>query len=682
MLKPDTCIPCDLYNISDGFVRHEGSGSNGVVILGEAGGYNEYLDGLPFRPHAQAGSKLEEVFRMVASETGQPCSRSQFLIDNVCKCHPPGDKLAGASYEKGAIECCSKNFDNLMQVYKTNHNRVILALGNIPLKFLTGVSGIAEEKQSISHLRGYVFESRYGLVVPSLHPSFIRRGNNHLTPLLVEDMKKALGVAKGVYTSYQFHNSYKPPSYNTSPSLDDIESFARRVEDNEKLILTFDIETPMSSSLDEDEREDLSESDITLIQFSLRKGEGIAFDLTGSMGGRYFEVAKRIFASRNVKANHNTWNFDNPRLSAKGVAINGKVHDTMWMFKHYMPHLPRNLQGVVSLLNFPFPWKHLYGSQLAWYGCADVDAVQWIINSLPSLMKKRGVWDGYVDHVFRIHTIMDRAREIGIPVNEEKRLGLLKDFKEQREKIHKELQSDIPIEVRNIKPRRKDKETGEISYGYIREPKIIGIESDRYESLSKELIGRGKKVCSFEEFLWRKHNITYAEFERVDEGSGERVKFSRWCVIEEFKASSNQLIRYLKWKQEEIKGEISRLVEERGNQKNPELTGKINELKKKLEDYQVPTDEKGKETTNKKELEPLYEKTGDPIFEKVIRIRSLDQNINNALPNWKPGKDGKVHTTWGYGAPTGQFDSRRPNILNASKHTEFGNEFRGIIEAP
>ena len=114
MLKPDSCIPCPLYNISDGFSEPEGQGTNGVVIIGEALGYNEFLDGLPFRPYAQAGSKLEEVFKLVAKETSRPCSRSQFKLYNIVNCHPPGDKLAGASYENEAIRCCSSNVDRVI----------------------------------------------------------------------------------------------------------------------------------------------------------------------------------------------------------------------------------------------------------------------------------------------------------------------------------------------------------------------------------------------------------------------------------------------------------------------------------------------------------------------------------------------------------------------------------------
>ena len=75
--------------------------------------------------------------------------------------------------------------------------------------------------------------------------------------------------------------------------------------------------------------------------------------------------------------------------------------------------------------------------------------------------------------------------------------------------------------------------------------------------------------------------------------------------------------------------------------------------------YEVPLTLKDKkETTGKKELEEIFFKTADPIIEKVMEIRSLDTNINNYIPNWLPGQDGRVHTTWGFSAPSGQKDSR------------------------
>ena len=62
----------------------------------------------------------------------------------------------------------------------------------------------------------------------------------------------------------------------------------------------------------------------------------------------------------------------------------------------------------------------MYDSNLQWYGCADVDAVQWIVSILPKLMQERGIWKGYVEHVYNVHPILERAREVGIPVSEDK----------------------------------------------------------------------------------------------------------------------------------------------------------------------------------------------------------------------------------------------------------------------
>lgn len=104
--------------------------------------------------------------------------------------------------------------------------------------------------------------------------------------------------------------------------------------------------------------------------------------------------------------------------------------------------------------------------------------------------------------------------------------------------------------------------------------------------------------------------------------------------------------------------------------------------------YEVPKNLKTKlPTTAKADLEDIYLKTmdaGEPdrVLELVLEIRSLDTNINNYVPNWKPSRDGAVHTTWGFTAPSGQLDSSRPNILNLSKWTEAGQRFRRLIEAP
>src|SRR4030095_1456469 len=149
--KPEACIGCALYGDGKGFVRTEGTGSLGVLIIGEAGGKSEKQQGLPFRPFAQAGSQLETIIKLAGF------SRQQFGIGNIVNCQPPNDWLSGAPYEVAAIGHCQVHRDRFVANYRP---KCILALGEIAFRTLTGLAG---EKQTISHMRGYVLDSTYGI---------------------------------------------------------------------------------------------------------------------------------------------------------------------------------------------------------------------------------------------------------------------------------------------------------------------------------------------------------------------------------------------------------------------------------------------------------------------------------------------------------------------------------------
>lgn len=677
MLKPDSCKGCALYNVSNGFIISEGNCTNGVAIIGEAAGYEEFLEGLPFRPKAQAGSKLEEVFKLISNDTNTPISRNQFILYNIINCNPPRDFLSGATWEQESISHCTRvHFSRFVESH--SNIKCFVALGNISLKYLTGLSGIAEEKQSISHLRGYVLESIYensnGVipVICSYHPSFLKRGNGHLTPFLVEDLKKAIKVAKGAYTNYSWHKDFRSPKYVECASLEKANEFKIKVQDNQNLVISCDIETEDSSYFDEDERDDLeSNATITQVQFSTSATTGIAMPFSGA----YIDICKTILSTTNIKLGFNWWNFDSPRLSNQGIKTNGVVHDLMWMFKHWHPRLERGLQKAVTLFDFPFPWKHLYSKRLGWYGCADVDAVMWIWNKLPGLMKARGIWEGYETYTRRIFSpTLERASNIGIPVNEEKRINLKIELTKEKETLNTELQSFIPDEIKNLTPRRKDKTTGIVSYGYKRVPREIETAVKEYTRIKRHLLAKGSAVVSFRRFVKRKYGLVIRDFEEINQETLELEKVQRWCNIEEFNAgSSKQVIEYLKWKQNELLKQ-SELANTKKEQK---------ELVKLAREYEVPIHLKTKkETTGSKELEEIYYATGDSVIDIAMETRSLSTNINNFIPNWRPSNDGRVHTEWNFGPPSGQLATRRPNVQNCSKHTKIGQRFRNIIEAP
>src|ERR1039458_5799952 len=198
MQKPQSCKGCPLYTLGTSFSHSEGTGRNGVAIIGEALGHEEALDGLPFRPKAQAGSKLQQCIDLAGY------SRSDFLLWNIIACQPPNNKLAYEWYEQSAIGHCTTHFKEVIDKGMQN-KKVLLALGNTAFQTLTGT------EHSVLDVRGYPFPyRRYGkevkgaedvVVIGSLHPSYIKRGNAQLTPLLVEDIQKAVEYAKGKYVS-------------------------------------------------------------------------------------------------------------------------------------------------------------------------------------------------------------------------------------------------------------------------------------------------------------------------------------------------------------------------------------------------------------------------------------------------------------------------------------------------
>src|SRR5437773_994021 len=71
----------------------EGTGSSGILAMGEALGESEERDLLPFRPYAEAGSVLERALY----RAGVP--RESLTLTNLVWYRPPRNWLDGAPWE-------------------------------------------------------------------------------------------------------------------------------------------------------------------------------------------------------------------------------------------------------------------------------------------------------------------------------------------------------------------------------------------------------------------------------------------------------------------------------------------------------------------------------------------------------------------------------------------------------
>lgn len=117
---------------------------------------------------------------------------------------------------------------------------------------------------------------------------------------------------------------------------------------------------------------------------------------------------------------------------------------------------------------------------------------------------------------------------------------------------------------------------------------------------------------------------------------------SRWCRLEPFATSQSQIVKYMK-----LKGHpVPKKMKETDIEGNP------------------------KDSTEKKELERLYVKTGDPFYSKIVEYREYDKMKGTYVDGFLPSKDGCVHTTFTFAPATGQLSSRNPNIQNIPIHSQ------------
>lgn len=699
MQKPPKCDDCYLakqiptkegfIQLGQSFTLSEGSPKFGVEIVGESAGRNEAQEGLPFRPNGESGSLITSIIENLTIEdpiTGKARKmvRGDFRWDNIVKCRPPNDELVGKVYEKEAIEHCRIHS---RRSYNSGNNfvsgKVILALGAVAFRELTGISG---KKRGIEDVRGYVYRSHSynSLIIGSLHPSFIRHGNSRRTSALIYDIKKALLVASGKYNSYFDHPNYVNPVFPKEGKLDALVSLFYRLKENPNLPIYYDIENPYTKKGEEEEDkgeledEELGDKgkesghEITSIQFACSKDWAINVPWEKP----FIKVALAILALKNEKIGANVWHHDNPRLEANGAVIGGRIHDLMWAWHHLQPGLWKGLQRIGSFFDVPRDWKYLCLSgdenDDNDYGCWDVITPAYIWPRLVKKMQAVGVWESYnrfkVDYEFKV---LKPTEKRGLFVDSGEHEGFKVWVEGEVKKEDEHLQSEIPESLRNITPKRVISKgvNRQSSYGYINEPPIIGGLREGYDTTRTRMLERGVPTTSiipFEKWAEGKSGLSFREFGEIDRKLGGSNALSRtirrWCRVEPFKASSQQIIKYLKFK-----------------------------------GYKVPTTLKeGKETTGKKELQELWESTGDELLGSVIRSRSYNKMLSNDIPNWLPDKDGVVRTTFKFDPPSWQLNSMHPNIQNASKHpkeweligktaselTLIGQRFRKIVKAP
>ncbi|MBW2732452.1 MAG: uracil-DNA glycosylase, partial [Deltaproteobacteria bacterium] len=144
------CQRCALAGGRTHLVFGEGSSTADVMIVGEAPGRDEDLQGVPFV--GAAGQLLTKMIKAMGLE------RDEVYICNILKCRPPDNR----NPEPEEVEACEPF---LLKQIDAIHPHFIVAMGNFAAKTLLRTS------TGITRLRGQ-FHSYHGIpVMPTFHPA-------------------------------------------------------------------------------------------------------------------------------------------------------------------------------------------------------------------------------------------------------------------------------------------------------------------------------------------------------------------------------------------------------------------------------------------------------------------------------------------------------------------------------
>ena len=164
------CSRCSLCQQRNNIVFGGGNSKARVVLIGEAPGREEDLQGVPFV--GEAGQLLEKIL------LAMNLSRESVYICNVIKCRPPGNR----DPKPDEIATCEPFLKQQLAIIKPE---IIITLGRF------AAQALLKTMTPISRLRGQWHEYEGIAVMPTFHPAYLLRNPAGKRPVW-EDMKQVM----------------------------------------------------------------------------------------------------------------------------------------------------------------------------------------------------------------------------------------------------------------------------------------------------------------------------------------------------------------------------------------------------------------------------------------------------------------------------------------------------------
>lgn len=300
-------------SISTIYVPAEGDPNAKLWIIGEAPGYHEESERRPFIGES---SKLLEA---ILGRAG--ISRAQVYITNLCHYRPPANKFDTLINSDALREGLSE-----LQFLLQNHQpNCIASLGQWPLFYLTGKSGISKYRGSILAVHDdFIQLGRIQKVIPTYHPSFILRARSN-EPIFDVDIRR-------IVSDSQFPELNLPKrEYIINPP--ELEYW------KEKIInagfTAVDIESVKGTT------------HILCVGFSISPSVGVVIPYSDRLD--VYDFINSILSNPLVEKCFHLGMYDTTVLKLNGFTINNYAHDTIVQAHVLSPELPRDLGYLVSV---------------------------------------------------------------------------------------------------------------------------------------------------------------------------------------------------------------------------------------------------------------------------------------------------------------------------------------------
>lgn len=151
------CQKCSLGKTRTKFVFGVGNPKAGAMLIGEAPGHDEDMQGEPFV--GRAGKLLDNILKAINF------TRNDVYIANILKCRPPNNR----DPLPGEMETCMPYLQKQIELIKP---KVILCLGRV------AANGLLDKKLSLGQLRESTYELNGIKVIVTYHPAALLRNPN------------------------------------------------------------------------------------------------------------------------------------------------------------------------------------------------------------------------------------------------------------------------------------------------------------------------------------------------------------------------------------------------------------------------------------------------------------------------------------------------------------------------